>query len=157
MGRTFKSNLFRLLVLAFYILIIWTYFSVQNPFKAAVNFFSYKFNIYSITFIVFNILLGFAMGMGKLMRERKNSGLWRLRFSLIAFACIPLLFLSVGSYMYSTFRGIEVIRELFLYVGIFDMAITESGKISAITVRLLSSYIYQICFGYLLTRCIYKK
>jgi len=149
---------FRLLAVFLHAFTVWTNFSSRNASDWFSGFFSYGFNTYSITFIVLNILLGFFIGIGHILGENRRSAVLGIRMGRLVSAGIPILLLSLGVYVCSTFPGVEIIRIVYIHIGVIHMALTEyAGAYNAMRFLLLSSYALQIVLGYIAGKSIYLQ
>ncbi len=154
MKKLLRSPLFGLLMLGFYVFIIWTTFRPYDSVDVYTHFFSYDLNVYSVAFIFFNIIFGLILGIGHIPKERQKSGRWGFKFVRFFTIGIPLIIWSLGSYIHF---DLGIFRGLYLYHGILAMGITESvGFYYSMAFLLLCGYVFQICLGYLISKCIYK-
>lgn len=157
----FFKRLFNFLLVITYLYILSRYFQFQylNSPPSIYQIFSDKFNGFSITFIIVNIILGFLLGVNQIFSEKQNNGSWKFRYKRFFIMALPVSYFALEVYLNSQFVNIPFFSILFLPL---ETILRSAFAISYITFSttfkffIILGYLFQIVLGYLVSKNIYK-
>ena len=153
----FIKRIYRLFLLIIYMYVLSINF--KNPNISSFSpIFSYHFNIYSVTLIGVNILIGLMLGIENIFKEKLNKGSWKFRMKRFLVVSIPVLYFSFEVYLSYSFNSIFLVRVLFIPFNVIVIIAVEyyGLGIEALRFFLLFGYFSQVLFGYLVSKSIYK-
>lgn len=153
----FIKRIYRLFLLIIYMYVLSINF--KNPNISSFSpIFSYHFNIYSVTLIGVNILIGLMLGIENIFKEKLNKGSWKFRMKRFLVVSIPVLYFSFEVYLSYSFNSIFLVRVLFIPFNVIVIIAVEyyGLGIEALSFFLLFGYFSRVLFGYLVSKSIYK-